>query len=163
MSLGTFSAWLSSTDISHAIKVVSWIIPTVQTIHIMSIAVVFSAALLVNLRIWQLVDKASSIETVAKRHLPAIWPGLIVLALTGTILIIGEPQRSLQNISFFVKMACIAGAIFCTLVLQQVTRKPIVWEASIWRKWLMRGLALLSTIIWLAVIFAGRWIAYSQV
>ena len=162
MSLGTFSAWLSSTDVSHAIKVITWIIPTVQTIHILSIAIVFSSALLVNLRIWRLVDNATPVETVAKRHLPMIWPGLLLLALTGAVLIAGEPQRSLQNTSFFIKMTCIVGAIFCTLALQQLIRRPIIGAAGIWYKSLMRVLALVSTIIWLAVIFAGRWIAYTQ-
>ena len=52
MTIATFSDWLSNTAPSQFIQVTNWIIPTMQTIHILCIALLLSAAVLVDLRIF---------------------------------------------------------------------------------------------------------------
>ena len=81
----------------HTIQTTSWIIPTLQTIHILSVAVVFSSAVLVDLRIWRLLERDVPLPEVARRFLPTIWPVLLMLLITGSLLIIGEPRRSLAQ------------------------------------------------------------------
>ena len=83
-ALSEFSKWLAATPLSHAIQTTGWIIPTVQTIHILSVAVVFSSATLVNLRIWRLLQRDAPLPEIARRFLPAIWPVLLVLLITGS-------------------------------------------------------------------------------
>ncbi len=55
---------------------------------------------------------------VARRFLPVIWPVLLVLLITGSLLIIGEPRRSLLNTTFYFKMASLAAAVVLTAGLQ---------------------------------------------
>src|SRR5579872_1539895 len=98
-----FSKWLASTALSKDIQLAGWVIPSLQTIHILAIAVVFSSAVLVNLRVLNLVDRAEPVNAVANRFLPLIWPALLVLLVTGSLLVIGEPRRSLETATFYVK------------------------------------------------------------
>ena len=45
LGLTAFSKWLAATPLSHTIQTTTWIIPSLQTIHILSVAAVFSAAM----------------------------------------------------------------------------------------------------------------------
>ena len=43
--------WLDQTALSQAIQAIGWIVPTVQTVHILSAAVVITLALMLDLRL----------------------------------------------------------------------------------------------------------------
>src|ERR1700736_662809 len=118
-ALNEFCKWLAATPLSHVIQTTKWIIPAVQTIDILSVAVVFSFAVLVDLRIWRLLQSDVPLPDVARRFLPAIWPVLLILLITGSLLIIGEPRRSLVNSTFYLKMALLLVAILLTATLQR--------------------------------------------
>jgi len=162
-ALSEFSKWLAATPLSHAIQTTGWIIPTVQTIHILSVAVVFSSATLVNLRIWRLLQRDAPLPEIARRFLPAIWPVLLVLLITGSLLIIGEPRRSLVNSTFYLKMALLAFAIVLTAGLQRwISSSPNSWDGDRRRQMTGRVAATLSILVWCGIVFVGRWIAYTQ-
>jgi hypothetical protein len=163
-ALAPFCNWLASTDLSHKIQTVTWIIPTLQTIHILSIAVVFSSAILVDLRFWRIYDRDLPLKDVARRYLPMIWPVVLVLAITGALLIIGEPRRSLLNTTFYIKMALLAAALVVTAALQWPLSKDVnFWDKDQGRRIAGRLAAIVSILIWGCIIFAGRWIAYTEV
>jgi uncharacterized membrane protein SirB2 len=157
-----FSQWLAATSLSHTIQTVAWIIPTLQTIHILCVATVFSSAVLVDLRIFRLFERDEPLREVARRFLPPIWPVLLILLVTGSLLIIGEPRRSLVNTTFYLKMALLLVAIVLTATLQRmVLASPGVFEDRS-RQMAGRALATLSILVWCGILFAGRWIAYTQ-
>jgi hypothetical protein len=161
--LGDLSKWLAATSLSHTIQTTSWIIPTVQTIHILCVAVLFSSAVLVDLRIWRLTQRDVPLSDVGRRFLPLIWPVVIVLLLTGSLLIVGEPRRSLLNDAFYIKMALLAFALLLTGLLQwSLTSASGFWERDIARRIVGRVAALASILAWSGIIFAGRFIAYTQ-
>ncbi len=156
----TFSNWLASTGLSHTIQTVTWVIPTLQTIHILCVATVFSSAVLVNLRIFRLFERDEPLGAIARRFLPPIWPVLLVLVVTGSLLIIGEPRRSLINATFYLKMSLLLIAILLTAVLQRTAlASPDFFQN---RQAAGRALATVSTLVWCGILFAGRWIAYTQ-
>ena len=161
--LSEFSKWLAATPLSHTIQTAGWIIPTLQTIHILSVAVVFSSATLVNLRIWRLLQRDAPLPEIARRFLPAIWPVLFILLLTGSLLIVAEPRRSLVNSTFYLKMALLAVAVVLTAGLQRwISSSPNSWDSDLRRRMTGRFAATLSIVVWCGIVFAGRWIAYTQ-
>jgi hypothetical protein len=161
--LSEFSKWLAATPLSHIIQTTKWVIPALQTIHILSVAVVFSSAVLVDLRLWRLLNRDVPLPEVARRFLPAIWPVLLVLLITGSLLIIGEPKRSLLNSAFYLKMALLAVAIVLTAWLQwSLSSSPNFWDKNRGRRMAGQFAATLSIMVWCGILFAGRWIAYTQ-
>ena len=163
VGLSAFSKWLAATSLSHTIQTTTWIIPSLQTIHILSVATVFSAAILVDLRIWRLLERDEPLPDVARRFLPTIWPVLLILLVTGSLLIIGEPRRSLVNSTFYVKMALLAVAIMLTAWLQRsILSSPGLWDGNRARRIAGRLAAAVSILVWCGILFAGRWIAYTQ-
>jgi hypothetical protein len=157
-----FSKWLAATSLSHIIQTVTWIIPTLQTIHILCVAIAFSSAVLVDLRIFSLFERDEPLREVTRRFLPPIWPVLVILLITGSLLIIGEPRRSLVNTTFYLKMALLLVAILLTATLQRtVLASPSFFEDRSHRL-TGQALATLSVLVWCGILFAGRWIAYTQ-
>ena len=94
MDLAAFAEELKATSVSQAIQSHLWVVPTVQSIHILAIAVVFASALFLNLRILRLVGADEPILVFARRYVPWIWGGLLVLVLTGLTMVVGEPDRT---------------------------------------------------------------------
>ena len=160
--LSEFSKWLATTSLSHTIKSAGWIIPTLQTIHILSVAVVFSSAVLVDLRIFRLFERDVPLREVTRRFLPSIWPVLVILLVTGSLQIIGEPRRVLLNPTFYLKMALLLVAILLTAGLQASLTAVPAWEKDRSRRIAGRALATVSILVWCGILFAGRWIAYTQ-
>ena len=79
--LSEFCNWLAATPLSHTIQSAGWIIPALQTIHILSVAVVFSSATLVDLRIWRLLDRDVPLPEIARElGVDAIIEGSVVRA-----------------------------------------------------------------------------------
>ncbi len=143
------------------IQDVSWIIPLVQTIHILAISIVLSSVGMLDLRLMGVAGRRVTISGMAERFLPWIWGALVVLAFSGTILIVGEPDRSLLNGAFQLKMALLATVIVVTVLFQHtVRRNAAFWDLSPARKRSARLTATVSLALWLAIAVCGRLIAY---
>src|SRR5580693_9771849 len=157
-ALSEFSRWLAATPLSHIIQTTKWVIPTLQTVHILSVAVVFSSAVLVDLRLWRLLNRDLPLPEVGRRFLPTVWPVLLVLLITGSLLIIGEPRRSLLNSTFYLKMALLVVALSLTAWLQRsLSWSPNFWDQDGGRRLVGRLAATISILVWCGILFAGRW------
>ncbi len=160
--LTPFTKWLATSPVSQGIGERAWITPAVQCVHILAIAVVMSGMLMLDLRLLRAVSRDQSVASVSRRYMPWVWWSLLVLLVTGSSLIVGEPRRSLQNAVFALKMALVLAAAALALVVQSpLSREEDYWEKPR-RRLAARGIAAVSMIIWMCIIFAGRWIAYAQ-
>jgi hypothetical protein len=158
-TLRAFGEWLAMTSLSNTIQNVSWIIPTIQTIHIVCVAIVISATFLVDLRILGLFSRSQPLAALSHRFLTWIWWALIVLLVTGSLLITGEPGRSITNPAFFAKMIMLVIVAGLTFILQ----RPLATDAGYWdgnRAAAAKSIAIVSLVLWSCIVFAGRWIAY---
>jgi hypothetical protein len=153
-----FCDWLSHTSASNVISTVTWIIPAVQTVHIMAVTVVMAPMMMFDLRMMGIAGRRQSISATANRFIPPIWPSLVVLLLTGIILTIGEPGRELLSDTFRLKMILVLTVSIITFYLQRKLKSdPTVWDT---RRVAAIGWASVSLLLWLTIASAGRWIAY---
>lgn len=156
-----FGDWLYATPVSTAIREASWIIPNVQSVHILAIAVVVGSALATELRFAGVFATDRPATDVMTRFLPWMRWALLALLLTGLVLVVAEPGRTLTNPVFLVKMALVAGASLVTLqarksmLVATPSTSPDVSPAET-----SKLLAWLMLVIWVVVIFCGRFIAY---
>ena len=156
-----FCTWLDQTAISQFIQSAGWIVPTVQTIHILSIAAVFASATMITSRLvgWAGLDRSP--RQFAARFLPFIWWPLLLLLTTGIVMIIGEPARELANWVFQLKMLLLIAAIVATRTIQrQLAGATTASSTASSAPRTVRVLSVLTLFLWVGIIFAGRWIAY---
>lgn len=181
MNLAGFAAWLQATSFSMALQSTAWVVPLLQSLHILMIGVVFVSILAVALRVlgWLRVDE--SLAGVWHRFAPFLWGGVVVMALTGLLLVIAEPVRELMSISFRIKMLLlllgIAGAVAFGRRVARVARlhaemagtfatganasvRSVPTAQPLPRP--MRMVAIATVLLWLAIIFFGRAIAYDD-
>jgi len=156
-----FAHWLAATSASALVQKTLWIIPVMQTIHIIGVALVFSSVVMIEFRILG-VTKAQTMAEVTHRFVPWILSGVLALALTGSILIVGEPQRSLPSFEFQMKMLFLAIALALTFAfMRSVRRHAAVWTDSSSARTVTSTLAIVALAAWCAVVIYGRWIAYT--
>lgn len=157
----TAAKWLDGTAASETLKAATWLIPTLQTVHIVCVAMVIAATVLVSLRILGVFEKSEPLAAICRRFLPWIWYALGILLVTGALLILAEPGRSLLSPAFGLKMLMLTVVIVLTACLQYpLAAQPGFWHASLPRRVGAAGIAILSLALWPCIVFAGRWIAY---
>jgi hypothetical protein len=96
--------------------------------------------------------------------MPWLWIALVVLLLSGSILIIGEPERSLGNIFFQIKMSLLLTAIIVTVGFQIRLKRDLAQGASDLKPAhfvAAKFTGLISLALWIGIVACGRFIAYS--
>ncbi|HEY1906104.1 MAG TPA: DUF6644 family protein [Myxococcaceae bacterium] len=158
-----FCAWLERTPFSHQLQTREWAMPAVQTVHLLAIAALMGAMLLLNLRFLNLRMKELPVRRVAERFLPVMLGALGVLLVSGAVMIAAEPERALLNPVFALKMGLLAGVLALSVaMLRQARRATGGSDKDRTRRRLLGVSAVISTGLWVAVLFAGRWIAYAR-
>jgi hypothetical protein len=162
MSAAEFSEWLYVTPVSTYLRQAGWIVPTVQSIHIIAIAVLMGSSIVLDLKLGGVIARTDSLRVVYQRYMPWLWGALSILALTGLVMVTAEPNRDLSNWVFWTKMALVLVAFVSTFVIRRaMQRDELIAKSSPWR-FAAKPLGLLSLLVWVLVILCGRWIAYVQ-
>ena len=156
-----FAAWLSGTSASLSIKSVSWVIPLVQSIHIVMIGLVFVSCLMIAMRVLGVMRTDEPVEAVWRRFSPWMWSALAVMAATGVTLVVGEPEREFDAVSFWVKMLLVAIGAGGTALYGRSLKTAAVGASGEYPV-SSKAASILVVIVWLAVIFLGRAIAYDK-
>ena len=160
-----FADWLSTTSPSVFIQTHnSWVIPTIQSIHIIGIGVVLGSALMICVRILGWAGLDQTLRQTTSRFGPWLTGGLWLMLATGILMVIVEPVRELVTFSFWLKMFLVAVSTLIAASFQINRRKhERRWEETLMQRRSIQGLAILTFLIWLGIIILGRLIAYDHI
>jgi hypothetical protein len=159
-----FTDWLSRTSLSLAIQTHEWVIPTIQSIHIVGIGIVLVSVFMIVLRILGLAGRDQSLVETTARFGPWLFSALYVMLATGTLMVVGEPARELLAFSFWLKMSLVVLAtVIAGIFGSSVRKNEAYWESSIIKNLSTKSLALFTLLIWIAIVILGRLIAYDHV
>jgi hypothetical protein len=134
-------------------------VPAIQTTHILAVAVVMSCVLLLSLGVFGLHGREQRLSRTVARFAPGIAFGLPVLLVTGALMITAEPDRALPNPAFQLKMALLLAAAAVTWAYVRGLRRAPAPAAR--PTVTLRVAAATALGLWVAVLVAGRWIAYT--
>lgn len=157
-----FAAWLQTTGLSVKIQSIGWIIPVLQSTHIVMIGIVFVSSLMIALRVLGSVRTDEPFAAVWNRFAPWMWSGLVVMALTGLVLILGEPIREFTAVSFWLKMTLLPISVISIFVFGRTVRPDARTSATAEFSAGRKVAAVATIVLWLAIIFLGRAIAYDS-
>ena len=143
------------------IRVAGWLIPTVQTIHILALSMLMGAAIMLDLKLAGIIARSDSNALLMKRYLPVLWVALAVLLMSGTTLLWAEPERVLNKTIFWTKMGLVLFAFLLTFLLRRrLLQRDALGEAG--AGGFDKAFGWIALFIWIAAIGCGRWIAYSS-
>ncbi len=156
---------VGQTPLSQTLQIVAWLIPLIQSAHILALSLVFASAAVVDLRILGVAGRSQRLDRMTARFLPWVGWGVLALAATGLLLMVAEPKRALLNPFFQIKMASllvvglITWAIAVLAAGKTAPGRTTTWEA-VQRRGADKPIAILSLALWVGIIALGRWIAY---
>jgi hypothetical protein len=152
---------LENTALNHLFKNFTWLVPAVQTIHILGIAIVLTTLTMLDVRLLRRTPGGLVVAEMSRNFFPWTWSALTVLLLTGTLLVIAEPDRELTSAAFKLKLVLVAVLSILSLILQlPLRRNPQYWDCSPERRHAVTCIAVVSLILCISIVAAGRLIAY---
>jgi hypothetical protein len=156
-----FLAFIEHSDLSELIRGSDSLLafPGIITVHAIGMGFLAGGSAAIDLRI---LGVARGISLKAMRgFLPLLWLAFGLNAVSGTLLLIAYPTKALTNPLFYVKLGLIAlGVGLVYRIGATVLREPDIEEKRSSPN--AKALALASLATWVALIFAGRFLAYTH-
>jgi hypothetical protein len=160
--LTEIALWIQKTPASKFVDEHDWAVPTLQSIHILALSMLFGSVLMINLRIFALAGRSRTMTQTAQRFMPVVWWSLLIMVITGAGLILGDVVRNLTNPIFWSKMILIALAAVLSFAFQSsVHRHVAFWETTHSWRVAVRLAAVGAIVLWCLIMVAGRLIAYA--
>jgi hypothetical protein len=133
--------------------------PAIITLHTIGMGFLAGGSAAIDLRVLGFAP-GIALKSMA-RFLPVLWLAFVVNAASGTLLLIAYPTKALTNPIFYIKLCLIALAVGLVYRIgRTVLRAPDAEQKAKARR--ARVLALASLAAWVALITAGRLLAYTH-
>lgn len=162
MSLDTLAQWVETTPLSLAIAESEWIFPSLESAHVIAVALVVGSIAILDLRLLGVASRGRSAAELAEAALPLTWTGFVFAVASGVLMFAAKPTSYLGNPFFLIKLALLAAAglnmlMFHGLIERQLhAAGPLAPPPAA-----VRVSAALSLSLWVAVVAFGRWIGFT--
>jgi hypothetical protein len=157
MSLLPFFEWCESSGIGSAIRDSLWLFPVIESVHLLALALIGGAVLVVDLRLLGLGLRQQPVARLARDVQPWLAGGLVVMVASGLLLFLSEAIKCYHNAAFWTKMAFLLPALIFTFTVRRKVAAGENHVRPLWRKLV----AVTSLTMWSVVGAAGRWIGFS--
>ena len=154
MLLPWFQA-LESSALGEAIRNSHWLFPVIEAFHLLGLAVIGGAVLIVDFRLLGLGLRDQPVSRLARDMQPWVTGSLLMMIASGVPLFVSEAIKCYYSIPFWVKMTALAAAVVFTFTI----RRSVVMAGRAETP-LNRIVAGISIGLWATVGWGGRWIAF---
>ncbi len=162
MSVLRFLQWLNDTTFSITMRDSTWAEPVVETIHVLTLTLFLGFTVLLDLRLLGVSMRRRRASEVMAQLNPCLMVGFLVMIVTGVLLFCGDPVAFYNSIFFKVKMLMLSLAgLNVWLFNATVGRKMAEWDIDSEMPSSAKAAAVVSLVLWVAIVAAGRAIAYS--
>lgn len=137
--------------------------PIVEAIHVLAAATVFGSVLVVDLRLLGIRDAARAFTRVSGEMLRFTWAAFAVAVVTGALMFFANAATYYVNTAFRFKVAAILLAGVNMALFHGFTQRGVsAWDHRAATPGAARLAGALSVLLWIAVIFFGRWIGFTK-
>ena len=162
MSILSFLEWLASTEWSIALHESLWAYPLVESTHVLTLGLFVGTAVMLDLRLLGWSFTRVPISEFTERILPWTRVAFVIMVATGVLLFYAIPVRNYQNIFFRVKMVMLVFAMFNIWYFHTRIETGVAnWDTAARPPRAARMAGMASIALWLAIVVAGRMIAYN--
>jgi hypothetical protein len=154
--------WLQETSLATRIRDSFFVFPLLESAHVIGLALVFGTIAVIDLRLLGLASTARSFSRIASDVMNWTWAAFAVTAVTGLLMFITNAQVYFHNAYFRAKILLLVLAALNVIVFQLTAARTVQrWDSASSAPPVGRAVAVLSLVIWVAVIFAGRMIGFT--
>jgi hypothetical protein len=153
--------WLQHSDWATGIRQGDILFPLIEGSHILSLAISVGLVLILDLRLLHLALSSQPVSRVMRQVMPWALPGFSMMLFTGVLLFSAQAESVYSNRYFRLKIVLLLLLGVNALVFQILLHPGIAeWDESATVPVAARIIAIVSLVLWLAVITCGRLIAY---
>jgi len=157
-SMLPFFQWCEASAIGSAIRQSTWAFAVIESVHLLALAAIGGAVLVVDLRLLGWGLRRQTVADVARDAYPWFVGSLIVMLVTGVSLFLSESVKCYYSTPFWWKMSSLALAIIFAFTIR---RRATMTDAVRARPIYLKVVALASLTLWFGVAASGRWIGFS--
>lgn len=161
MEVLRFCEWLSHTSLSISLRDGTYDYPVLLIIHVVSIALFGGMVAIGNLRVLGAAMRRVPVSQVMEQFRPWKWVGFGVLLVTGILLSISDPVEYGGNVMYWISLLLLLAAGVNAFVFRfGIYRSVALWDDAPVTPPSARRWAGVSLVLWIALVFAGRAIAF---
>lgn len=158
--IAEFLSWLENTSWASGIRQSLWLYPALEIVHITGIVVLVGAAFMFDLRLLG-ASKSIPVTGLSRHLLPWSQRGLILIIPSGILLFITNSKTLGVDPTFWLKMTLLVIAALNVLVFHKLIFKPHIKPGNLPDvPFSAKISALVSIMVWVAIIASGRLLAY---
>ena len=156
MNLQALFESLEQSPLGEGIRQSVWLFPAIEAVHLLALALLGGAVLMLDLRLLGLGLAKEAPSTIERQTRPWLIGAVLAMVTTGALLFLSEALKLYGKEAFWVKMAALATVLVFTFCVRNplARRDPAVGALS-------RSVALVSLALWFTIAAAGRWIGFS--
>jgi hypothetical protein len=157
MSVLEFCRWVQYSAPLEAMRASPWLFPVIATIHLMGLAIIGGAVLLVDLRLLGFGLRNQPVAALMRDAERWLVRGLVVMVSTGILLFMCFATKYYYLTFFWVKMAALLLVVAFT---STVHRRIAMADETRANPWSRKLVAVVSLSLWTIVALGGRYIGF---
>jgi hypothetical protein len=139
-----------------------WWFPSIETIHVLALTIVFGTILLVDLRLLGISARRVAMAKLSDEVLPWTWRAWMVAAVTGSLLFVSKADIYWNNYQTRMKFLFMLIAGINMLVFQVGAFRNVArWDRDLPPPAAARFAGGVSLLCWVLVVVFGRWIGFT--
>jgi hypothetical protein len=155
-------ASLEASPLATSIRNSLYLFPLIESVHVLGLTMVFGTILIIDLRLLGLASTHRSFTAVALDVFKWTWLAFAVTATTGALMFITNAGSYYHNVYFRAKMALLVLSAVNMLAFEVTARRSVHrWDRNAAAPAAGRTVAALSLVVWIGVIFLGRWVGFT--
>jgi len=160
--LTDFLRWLYNTSFSNWLRGSTWPEPIVESIHVLTLTIFLGFTVLLDFRLLGISMRRKPASEVLAQLNPWVKASFAVMIVSGVLLFCGDPLAFYTTIFFKIKMILLVFALVNVIWFNWTAGRTIgEWGSGPDTPGGVKAIAVISLVLWIAIIAAGRAIAYA--
>jgi hypothetical protein len=162
MNMAGVLSWLESSEVAGGIRNSLYLFPLIESLHVFGLATVFGTIAIIDLRLLGLASTRRPFSRVASDVLKWTWAAFGLAVSTGLLMFSTNAAVYFHNAFFRTKMVLLALAGLNMLLFEVTAGRSVRhWDKNAAAPRSGKVAAVVSLILWMSIIFLGRWTGFT--
>lgn len=155
-------AWLESSQVADGIRNSLYLFPLIESFHVFGLTLVFGTVSIIDLRLLGLASVRRPFSRIASDVLKWTWAAFGLTVSTGLLMFSTNAAVYYHNPFFRTKMVLLALAGLNMLGFELTAGRSVRdWDKNAAAPRSGKVAAALSLLLWISIIFLGRWTGFT--
>ncbi len=162
MTIADALSFLESSQVADKIRNSLYLFPLVESCHVLGLTMVFGTIAIIDLRLLGIASTRRPFRRIASDVLKWTWAAFALTVFTGFLMFITNAAVYYHNFFFRTKMALLLLAGINMLMFELTAARSMHrWDSDRRAPLAGRTVAAFSLLLWIAIIFLGRWTGFT--